>query len=172
MYTLQCLTWVWRRTSSQKNSASLWSIYHGKFKFFPSILTDLTIRCFSQSHSLVICYKAYKSCQRGNISRGVSLLSAFLFYDSLCYMNSREIKWPVVLTDSWFLSSNLRGNTRLKGNGLERHCEHMLTSLILACRLFWKATFVFAPELTLKGTEKKRTQKYCWVSLSCNIGLQ
>ena len=46
--------------------------------FFPSILAHLTTHCFS-SHSLVICYKAIKTWQRGNISRGVILLSVFLF---------------------------------------------------------------------------------------------
>ena len=46
--------------------------------FFPSILTHLTTHCFS-SHSLVICYKAIKTWRRGNISRGVILLSVFLF---------------------------------------------------------------------------------------------
>ena len=58
------VTWVWQWTSCPKNSASLWSIYHGKFKFpppSPSILTYLTTHCFS-SHSLVICNKAIKSC--------------------------------------------------------------------------------------------------------------
>ena len=109
--------------------------------FFPSILTH---RCFS-SHSLVICYKAIKSWQRGNISRGVILLGVFLFWFSLLH----EWSWNKITRGSnwqhkshlvgfWFLSRSLRGNMRLKGSGLEGHCEHRLTSLFAHAGCFGK----------------------------------